>query len=67
MEKDKYTIKCFNCDKVWICEVETSGEVNWICSDCGNSDKCALIHYEPGDPDFHNRKLETGKGGAFHA
>jgi len=67
MDKDKFTLHCERCNETWTQEAEGLGDVDWKCPVCKLDDEVAMLEYKPGDPDFYNRKIHMGRGGAMHS
>lgn len=67
VDLDKFTIHCERCNHTFEQEVQGIAHVDWNCPKCKQSDETAMIEYVPGDPNFYNRKVEMGRGGALSA
>ena len=63
---DKFKLICDNCEHIWICEVDTFGDVDWNCPKCKSSENVSMLEYTPDDPNFYDRKIKLGDGGALH-
>ena len=68
MEKlDKYKFVCDTCNYEWTEEVIGFSYIKWNCPECGSKECVSMLDYIPGDPEFYDRELVLGNGGAYHA